>query len=105
MFDLLFVTLFVTAWSICGIVPWLVLSIATRGNAGLIYLPLSIFAANVGGMAVPVLGMDNGTGIGVSFLVALAVSTGILIARRISLVEAPVTALHHHAAQGDTRKK
>jgi hypothetical protein len=104
MFDLIFVTLFVAGWSICGIVPWLALSIATRGQAGLIYLPLTIFAANVGGMAVPVLGLDTGRGMAVSFLVALAVPTALLIARRMSLVDAPGVAAVHGAGTGDAGK-
>ena len=59
LFDTIFISLFVTGWLICGYVPWLAWSVATRGHAGLIYLPLCLFAGVVGGMAVPTLGLSD----------------------------------------------
>ena len=72
LFTLLFVTLYVLGWLALGFVPWLVLSVITRGHAGLRYLPLSMGAGVVGGLAVPILFRDDGLGLILSFVVALA---------------------------------
>ena len=95
LFNAIFLSLFITGWLICGFLPWLAVSVATRGNAGLVYLPLSMFAGVVGGIAVPVLGADGVSGIWLSFLVAFVVPSLLLAARRFSLHH-PV----HHAAPG-----
>jgi hypothetical protein len=84
VFELIFVTLFVTAWLICGFIPWLVLSVATKGEAGLGNLPLCLFAGVVAGMAVPLLGKDDWAGIWLSFLAAAAVPAMLLGARRFA---------------------
>ena len=62
LFDLIFLTLFVSGWLICGYIPWVTLSIATRGDAGLVNLPLSLFVALVAGLAVPTLARQDGLG-------------------------------------------
>lgn len=85
MFTLIFVSLFVAGWLLAGLVPWMVFSVATRGNAGLSNLPLCLFAGVVGGLAVPVLGKDDAAGIWLSMLAALAVPALLLVARRLSL--------------------
>lgn len=90
LFDAIFLGLFVSGWLICGFVPWLVLSVATQGNAGLIYLPLAMFAGVVGGLAVPVLGADGTDGIWLSFLVALLAPALLLAARHLSVHDAAV---------------
>lgn len=85
MFTLIFGSAFVMAWLICGFVPWLALSVATRGHAGLGQLPLCLFAGLVAGLAVPILGMNGRNGIWLSFLTATAVPILLLVARRLSL--------------------
>ncbi len=85
LFDAIFLTIFFSAWALCGLVPWLVLSVKTRGEAGLGMLPLCIFAGIVAGPAVPLLGIDNATGIWVSLAAALVAPTALLAARRFSL--------------------
>lgn len=98
LFDAIFLSLFVSGWLMCGFFPWLAVSVATRGGAGLVYLPLSMFAGLVGGLAVPVLGADGKGGIWLSFLVALIVPSLLLAARRMSLhqaVPAPAPASEH----------
>ncbi len=72
LFDLIFLTLYVLGWLALGFVPWLVLSVITRGKAGLRYLPLSLFTGVVGGLAVPLLYRDDGLGLILSFVMALA---------------------------------
>ncbi len=85
MFTLIFVSLFVVAWLFVASIPWFALSIATRGRAGLINLPLCLFAGLVAGLAVPVLGKDDVAGIWLSMAAALAAPALLLVARRVSL--------------------
>jgi hypothetical protein len=85
LFDAIFVSLFVAGWLFCGLVPWLIVSIATHGHAGLVYLPLCLFTAVVAGLAVPILGATDSTGLWVSFAVALVAPSLLLAARRFSL--------------------
>ncbi len=93
MYTLIFLTLFIGGWLVCGFLPWLVISVATRGNAGLLNLPLAMFAGVVAGLAVPVLGADDASGIWWSFVAALVVPSVLLAARRFSL---------HHPVQDRT---
>jgi FtsH-binding integral membrane protein len=84
VFTLIFVSIFVASWLVAGLVPWMVLSVATRGNAGLANLSLCMFAGVVGGLAVPVLGKDDAAGIWLSLGAAVAVPALLLAARRLS---------------------
>jgi hypothetical protein len=83
VFTLIFGGAFVAAWLVCGFVPWLALSVATRGGAGLAQLPLCLFAGLVAGLAVPILGMNGAGGIWFSFIAALGVPVLLLAARRL----------------------
>jgi hypothetical protein len=85
VFDFIFLGLFFAGWLICGFVPWLALSVATRGNAGLRYLPLCLLAGVTAGLAVPLLGLDDSRGLWLSFAAAFAVPSLLLAARRLSL--------------------
>jgi hypothetical protein len=78
LFEFIFISLFVLGWLLCGYLPWLALSIATRGHAGLGFLPLCLFAGVVAGLAVPVLGLDDANGLWLSFLVAFVAASGLL---------------------------
>ena len=82
LFDALFITLFVIGWLATGFLPWLALSVATCGNAGFRYLFLSMAAAVIGGLAVPVF-RDDGLGLILSFVVAFVLPTLLLTARRV----------------------
>ncbi len=84
LFDLLFITFYVLGWLALGFLPWLALSVITRGNAGLRYLPLSMGAGVAGGLVVPFI-RDDGLGLILSFVVALALPTLLLAARRLAL--------------------
>lgn len=105
-FDLIVLTLLITGWAICGVVPWLALSVATKGNAGLIYLPLSMFAAVVLALLVPFLGATGMGGLWLSFAVALVGPALLLGARRFSLVasdrERRVVSQPVHGRSADT---
>lgn len=82
MFTFIFLSLFVSGWLFCGLVPWLVVSVWTRGRAGMAMLALCLFAAVVAGLATPLLGLDGGLGLGLSFLFAGVVPAGLLVARQ-----------------------
>ena len=100
LFDALFLSVFLSGWLICGFIPWLAVSVATRGEAGLAYLPLSMFAGVVAGLAVPVLGADGSKGIWLSCVAALSVPSLLLAARRFSLRapgHSPIAAQEHHS--------
>ena len=74
-----------SGWLVCGVVPWTVLSVVTRGSAGLPLLPLSMFAAVVAGLLVPILGATGTTGLWFSFVAALLVPGALLAIRRFAL--------------------
>lgn len=82
LFSLIFITLYVLGWLALGFLPWLLLSVITRGNAGLRYLPLSMLTGGVGGLAVPLLFRDDGMGLILSFVVAFALPTLVLVIQR-----------------------
>ena len=91
MFTLIFMSLFLAGWLVCAAIPWFALSVKSRGNAGLRYLPLCLFAGVVAALAVPVLGLDDGRGLALSFVAAFSAPALLLAARRFSL---PRTAPH-----------
>ena len=85
LFEVIFLGLLMTGWLIVGILPWLVVSVATRGDAGLANLPLCLLAAVVAGLLVPIVGLTDGTGLWLSFVAALVAPSGLMAARRLSL--------------------
>lgn len=85
LYDAIFVSLYVVGWLVSAFVPWLVLSVATRGRAGLAYLPLCLFVGVVAGFAVPIFGLTNALGLWLSFAAAFLVPALLLAARRFSL--------------------
>jgi len=88
VYTAIFVSLYVTGWLICAFIPWLALSVATRGRAGLGVLPLCLFAGVVAALAVPVFGLTGVTGFWLSFLIAATVPAVLLALRRFSLHDA-----------------
>lgn len=90
LFTLIFVTLYVLGWLALGFVPWLVLSVITRGRAGLRYLPLSMFTGVAGGLAVPLLIRDDGLGLTLSFVAALVLPTLLLALQRAARGHIPI---------------
>jgi FtsH-binding integral membrane protein len=88
LFTAIFLGWLVAVWLFCAFVPWVALSVATRGNAGLINLPLCLFAGVVGAVAVPLLGMTDATGLWLSFAVAAVVPALLLAVRRFSMKSA-----------------
>jgi hypothetical protein len=84
LFDLIFISLFVAGWVFCAFIPWLAFSVATRGNAGLINLPLVLFAGVVAGLAIPLLVNDDWNGLWLSVLAAFLVSAVLMALRRFT---------------------
>lgn len=93
-FDQIFLTLFLAGWALCGIPPWLVASVLTRGNAGLVFLPISMGVAVLCGLLIPFLGATGLGGIWLSFAAAIAGPSLLLGARRFaaSALDAPAAA-------------
>lgn len=83
-FTLVFLTLFALGWLCAAILPWLVLSIATHGAAGLALLPLCLLGGVTAALSVPILGADGATGLWASFPVAAGASALLLAARRFA---------------------
>lgn len=84
LFDLIFVGLLLGGWSFCAFMPWLAVSVATRGNAGLGMLPLCLFAGIVAALAVPLLVDDGWTGLWLSFGAALVAPAMLMGVRRFA---------------------
>lgn len=84
LFTLIFVTLYALGWLALGFAPWLALSVATRGHAGLRLLPACLAAGVAGGLAVPLLIRDDGLGLALSFGAAFALPCLLLAVVRLA---------------------
>ncbi len=99
LFNLIFISLFVAGWLTLGFVPWLAVSVATRGHAGLRYLPLALFAGVVGGLAVPILIRDDGLGLVLSFVAAFVLPGFLLGVQRLAVAPVPARSPEGDAAR------
>lgn len=86
LFDLIFVGLFLVGWLVCAFLPWLAVSVATRGNAGIGMLPLCLFTGVVAALAVPFLVNDGWTGVWLSFLAAVVAPSALMAVRKATMV-------------------
>jgi len=84
LFSLLFLTLYTLGWLAIGFVPWLILSVITRGNAGLRHIPISLLSGVVGGLAVPLLIRQDGLGLILSFVLAFVFPALVLAIQRMT---------------------
>lgn len=82
LFGLLAITVLVVGWLAAGTFAWLVVSVASRGNAGLAMLPLAWFTAVVSALIVPMLGFTGAGGLLASFVVAFVAPLALIAARR-----------------------
>ena len=82
IFTLIFLGGLVAGWLLCAYIPWLALSVATRGGAGIGMLPVCLAAGLVGALAVPALGADGTSGLWASFAIAFGLSALLLALRR-----------------------
>jgi len=72
LFDAIFLTLFFLTWALLGGVAWLAWSLRRTAVGAIWALPVALLGGAGGGAAVPLAGLDDGLGIGVSMLAALA---------------------------------
>ena len=98
LFDLIFLTVFSIGWLVCAFVPWLALSVATRGDAGLGYLPACLAVGIVAALVVPLLGLTDGRGLAFSFVAAAAAPSLLLGAGRLSRASRSALAEQRRAA-------
>ena len=69
--DAIFIALFLCTWSVLGTLAWIALSLRRRAVGALFALPIALLGAIGGGAATPLLGLNDGAGIGVSMITAL----------------------------------
>ncbi len=103
MFEAIFLTLIIGGWLIAAAFPWFLLSVVTRGNAGLGMLPVCWLAGLAGAFAVPLLGADDGNGLRLSFAVAFLVPVVLLAVRRFSLGATRELRAAQHLRSSDVR--
>ena len=72
LFDAIFLTLFFLAWVVLGGLPWLAWSVRRRAFGAIWALPFALLGGAGGGVLVPLLGLDDGIGVGVSMATAVA---------------------------------
>lgn len=82
MYTGIFVTLYLFAWAFLALLPWLGLSVATKGRAGLWLLPLCLFSGIVAALAVPFAGATGWGGLWGSLAAAFLAPAGLLAASR-----------------------
>lgn len=83
-----FVLFFLFTWAVLAIIPWTVGTVGMRGRGGLLALPLAVLGGWLAGLAVPLAGMQDRSGLVLSMIACLAGATagtvaGLAIARRI----------------------
>ena len=71
LFDGIILTLFFLTWSLLGSLPWLALSLRRRADGALWALPFALLGGTGGGGVIPLLGSDDGVGLGISMIGAL----------------------------------
>ena len=71
LFDAIFLTLFFLTWILLGGLPWLAFSLRRRAEGALWALPFALLGGAGGGVIVPLLGLDDGVGVGISMIGAV----------------------------------
>ena len=72
--DVIFLILFAAAWSFLAMLSWIALSLPRRARGAIWAAPFAWIGAIGGGALVPLAGLDNQLGIGVSMIAALVCS-------------------------------
>ena len=72
--DLIFLILFAASWSLLALLSWIALSVPRRARGALWAAPFAWLGGIGGGALVPLAGLDNELGIGVSMISALLCS-------------------------------
>ncbi|MCY3733269.1 MAG: hypothetical protein OXG42_03215 [Chloroflexi bacterium] len=72
--NVIFLILFAGAWSFLALLSWIALSLRRRARGALWAAPFAWLAGIGGGALVPLAGLDNQVGVGVSMMSALICS-------------------------------
>lgn len=75
--DAIFLILFIAAWTFLSMLSWIALSVPRRARGALWAAPFAVLGGIGGGVIVPLAGLDNELGIGVSMIAAL-VGSGLM---------------------------
>ena len=67
----LFVVLFFAVWAFTGLVAWAAVAVLRRGDGAIFALPVSLAAACASGVALPLAGLDDATGLLLSVVTAM----------------------------------
>src|SRR5574341_2360438 len=68
----LFVVLFFAVWAFMGLLIWASVAVLRRGDGAIFALPLSLAGACAAGVALPLAGLDDGAGLLLSLVTAMA---------------------------------
>ncbi|MDE2891048.1 MAG: hypothetical protein OXN86_00880 [Chloroflexota bacterium] len=71
---MIFLILFVATWSLLSMLSWIALSLPRRARGALWAAPFALLGGIGGGALVPLAGLDNQLGIGVSMISAVICS-------------------------------
>ncbi len=74
LFNVIFLILFVAAWSFLALLSWIALSVPRRAQGALWAAPFAFLGGIGGGALVPLAGLDDEVGIGVSMIAAVVCS-------------------------------
>ncbi len=75
--NVIFLFLFASAWSFLAMLSWIALSIPRRAQGALWAAPFALLGGVGGGALVPLAGLDNQVGIGVSMISSLVCSAAL----------------------------
>ncbi len=75
LFTAIFLILFVAAWLFISMLSWIALSLPRRASGALWAAPFAGLGGIGGGALVPLVGLDNELGIGISMVAALVCAT------------------------------
>ena len=71
LFDAIFLTLFFLTWILLGGLPWIAVSLRRHADGALWALPFALMGGAGGGAVIPLLGPEDGMGVGISMVGAL----------------------------------
>jgi uncharacterized membrane protein YeaQ/YmgE (transglycosylase-associated protein family) len=90
-----FVIFLFAVWLFFGLMAWAAVAVIKRGRGALAALPLALAGAALGGVLVPLLGMQSGAGFALSLCTATAggfagAFVGIAFASRMGIAQPPI---------------
>lgn len=94
-----FVIFFFAVWLFFGLMAWAAVAVIKRGRGALPAFPLALAGAALGGVMVPLFGIQNGAGFALSLLTAIAggfagAFAGLTFASRMGMTQPPIDEAH-----------